>query len=791
MLKKVYRQWDWVAGINLILIIFLSAYSLELTYWTYNLNRVTALSLLGLLIGFILGFSSFKENLVKLLSGLYGIVFLFLQIVISINNSSSWLDRVNSYIFRFSTSLYQLINNIPLEDGIIFLTVAGFLYCFLSINIGFRFIRLQNSWGSFLAIVFFFYLIQFYLPESQRNYIFISLYTFLILVYIGRQHFLNRKHNWEISGYKVDKDISNYLTKIISIFAFILILFSWGLPLIIQKISGSQIIESNLRNQRDYSTSWSIIQNFFYPLRQQNGFGEGNLPEVLALGTSRSQKNDQVLKIKVPYETTNPNPFYWKGRAYDYYENGIWQSKNVTIQHFMSIDEKPYITEKSSTGLFSFTYSYPREIIFTPQITLQVKHEADLIFFPINSERQDILSIVDNQLIHKDETIEIIGGYYNPDWESLLNSSPEFPEWVSNNYLQLPKNFSEKISELARDISLSKKTRIEKALVITNYLRNMFRYKDSVDIPEGSDPIEWFLFESREGFCNYFSTAEVLMLRSIGIPARIVVGYAQGERISDESEFLVRIKDSHSWVEAYFSGSGWIILEPTPSQPNIDYNKPPVSNEAEGLGREEKIFLDNANETQNPDLKLFSGINERYGITTKNVERKNSFGNNLFRWIITIGVIGSLFLSLAVGIFIRKKPISFPIIIQKNFEIKGKKIPKWIDKWADFEKLPDFQKRFLKLRLLTIILLFKIDKNLTPKEFFNQMSLAISPEKDLVKIVSDLYQQLAYGFFQETSSDIYDQYYNRLVILILRKWWKNRIREFKSRIVIGGIGQKS
>lgn len=98
MLKNVNRQWDGIAGISLILIVFLSAYSLELTHWTYNLNRVTILALLGLFVGLMLGLSSFSDKVLRLLSGLYGSVFLFLQLVISLNDSALWIERINDYL---------------------------------------------------------------------------------------------------------------------------------------------------------------------------------------------------------------------------------------------------------------------------------------------------------------------------------------------------------------------------------------------------------------------------------------------------------------------------------------------------------------------------------------------------------------------------------------------------------------------------------------------------------------------------------------------------------------------
>ena len=120
-MQKEIRQWDGVAGVSLILIVFLSAYSLELTYWTYNLNRVTILALLG--INNWIKYRTilfFRKNFTCFYPGLYGIEFFFLQLVISLDNAPLWLDRVNTYLLRFKTSVNQLMRNIPLEDGILF-----------------------------------------------------------------------------------------------------------------------------------------------------------------------------------------------------------------------------------------------------------------------------------------------------------------------------------------------------------------------------------------------------------------------------------------------------------------------------------------------------------------------------------------------------------------------------------------------------------------------------------------------------------------------------------------------
>ncbi len=84
--------------------------------------------------------------------------------------------------------------------------------------------------------------------------------------------------------------------------------------------------------------------------------------------------------------------------------------------------------------------------------------------------------------------------------------------------------------------------------------------------PQGRDIIDWMLFDLKEGFCNYYATAEIVMLRLLGIPARLAVGYAQGERDAETDAFIVRQRDAHAWPEVYFPRYGWIEFEPTLNQ---------------------------------------------------------------------------------------------------------------------------------------------------------------------------------------------------------------------------------
>lgn len=136
-------------------------------------------------------------------------------------------------------------------------------------------------------------------------------------------------------------------------------------------------------------------------------------------------------------------------------------------------------------------------------------------------------------------------------------------------YLQLPEELPERVEELAKNITENQESVYEKTKAIERYFgRNGFVYtQQGVAIPKaGDDYVDQFLFDTKQGYCDNFSTSMVVMLRSIDIPARWVKGFAPGEFVlNDEGEKVYQItnNEAHSWVEAYMPGIGWMPYEPT------------------------------------------------------------------------------------------------------------------------------------------------------------------------------------------------------------------------------------
>lgn len=116
---------------------------------------------------------------------------------------------------------------------------------------------------------------------------------------------------------------------------------------------------------------------------------------------------------------------------------------------------------------------------------------------------------------------------------------------------------------LARQLTAGAPTTYDAVRAIRDHLLQNFRYSERP--PSQEYPLEAFLFEDRAGYCQQFSGVMALMLRMVGIPARVVGGFAPGSFNREEGEFRVRDLDAHSWVEVYFGGLGWIQFDPTPS----------------------------------------------------------------------------------------------------------------------------------------------------------------------------------------------------------------------------------
>jgi transglutaminase-like putative cysteine protease len=145
--------------------------------------------------------------------------------------------------------------------------------------------------------------------------------------------------------------------------------------------------------------------------------------------------------------------------------------------------------------------------------------------------------------------------------QSAANSSSST---VTAQYLELP-HLDPRIPVLARQITAGQTTSYGKATATELYLRTHFGYTLQLPSSMPEDPLANFLFQRKKGHCEYFASAMAVMLRTLDIPSRVVNGFRMGEYNDVTGSYIVRGRDAHSWVEAYFPGAGWVAFDPTPA----------------------------------------------------------------------------------------------------------------------------------------------------------------------------------------------------------------------------------
>jgi transglutaminase-like putative cysteine protease len=183
----------------------------------------------------------------------------------------------------------------------------------------------------------------------------------------------------------------------------------------------------------------------------------------------------------------------------------------------------------------------------------------------------DVDTIMADPVPGKDSTYSVTGIESGATADQLNGAGDAYPPYITSRYLQLPDSVTPETRQLARSVTNGDATPYEIANDIETYLRATYAYDENISGPSsGQDAVDYFLFQERRGYCEYFASAMVVMLRSLDVPARMVAGFREVLFDQEANGYLYTEKQAHTWVEVYFPGYGWIPFEPTPGVSPFD-----------------------------------------------------------------------------------------------------------------------------------------------------------------------------------------------------------------------------
>jgi transglutaminase-like putative cysteine protease len=154
--------------------------------------------------------------------------------------------------------------------------------------------------------------------------------------------------------------------------------------------------------------------------------------------------------------------------------------------------------------------------------------------------------------------------------DTLKATGIRYPDWIRARYLSLPASVPERVKDLAISLTAGEPTPYDRVEAIEGYLREIPYSLDVSRPPLGRDVVDYFLYDLHQGYCDYYASAMVVLARAAGIPARLAVGYAEGNYDLNSRHFRVTKADAHSWAEVYFPNIGWVPFEATANRPPLE-----------------------------------------------------------------------------------------------------------------------------------------------------------------------------------------------------------------------------
>ena len=226
---------------------------------------------------------------------------------------------------------------------------------------------------------------------------------------------------------------------------------------------------------------------------------------------------------------------------------------------------RPGVTQVLAPGrLLSFTsasLSVSEKVFVTPGDRVMMSVEAGYNQYQVRSQ---VLLDVDNQDAASTLTSDPEPGAEVQGSNTGTGSRPPVDEALDARWTTLPRTVPERVRRLGRNLVIGASSRLAAVQAIEAELGRRMTYTLNSPVPpSGTDAVDDVLFVSHSGFCEQFATAEVVLLRSAGVPARMAVGFSGGEPGTDAR--TVRRSDAHAWVEVWFPGAGWVTSDPTPA----------------------------------------------------------------------------------------------------------------------------------------------------------------------------------------------------------------------------------
>lgn len=575
-IKQLWREGDLTILAIVTLLLLMPALALDRSQWAEGLWLVIPITFIGIGVSFLLARSRYSELTALLVSIGYGIIVVVIVHALAVEGDYSLVGRFEELMRRISFELEAAQSGVA-SDTIIFELFLAVLFWFLVHNTVWQQFRLGRVWlaiippGVFLVGNNLWYEAE-GLGDANLD-IYLIAFLFLAFLLLIHSHMEAREYEWYRHRVRYPTKLRRNFLGVGVIVLALLLSTSWLLPTG-QDSEGIDLGEP-------FEELNTLLRRIFPPVSDRG------IATVDYYGGDRLQlsgpvqlSDSEVLRVKVD-ENVSGIRMYWRSTVYDTYQFGGWiHNRNVRAYkegEGMTFNVGDYQSRRTITQEFTLSIPASSLVYAAPQpVSMGLGVDAELNCLESRGpdcvnrrEEVDVAVIRAREPLREGDSYTVTSSISVATGEQLRNDNTNYPAWVTQTYLQGGDEISGNLRGLTRQIVSGYTNPYDKAKAIEFWLRTNLLYDEFIPAPPTNvDPVDWFVFEIRRGYCNYYASAMVLMLRSEGIPARIVAGFAEGTY--SNGEYRVKESDAHTWVEVFFPSYGWVNFEPTADESSLD-----------------------------------------------------------------------------------------------------------------------------------------------------------------------------------------------------------------------------
>lgn len=578
----------WVTAILIILLVSIVAYSLEVASWVRGDTGLVIPFTVGLIVGAMLARSRFRGWFALLYS-------IFIAIVAAVQSAGNILPGLGTILsrpfnqimdemslralnlsLRVSGWVETLRTGGNIEDTGLFVALMAAVLALCGIWLAWTMQRQQRVLNGLLPIGL---LLAMNVHLSRQPLANFMPFLLVAVLLIAKTSYNRQSKDWEHRQVDYPEQLGLEWGGMAVLLAVVIVLAARLAPLF-GTAEGWEIlskwVERTQERTSDTATRLFSGINPPPPPVDEEKVISVNTPDLSEIGAPIPQGSETVMWVR----TSDPPPIpedvgfeippdanrihYWRSSIYGTYTGRGWEQAPMAG----AIDLQREVDEDPPPGRYYFRQTYQieaqhRGALFSTNDPVRTGSGVYL-----RQTRGSFGRLLEGQA----SEYQVISAATLVTANQLAAAPVDYPSELRLLYLQLPESIPGRVRTLAARLAQGAADPYHKAIRIQNYLRENYIYDLSVPTaPPGKDVVDYFLFDAPGGFCSHYATAMTVMLRSVGIPARVASGYAMGNYNGNRGAYHVPVSASHAWVEVYFSGYGWVEFEPTAGRVAIVY----------------------------------------------------------------------------------------------------------------------------------------------------------------------------------------------------------------------------